>query len=397
MSPTSPRALALFVALALTACGPQRASSPDGALQDASIIVVDPDSGSADAGVPPGPDAAVTADTGLEPTADSGEPDAASLPGPDAGDPDAGLEVVDAGPADAAAEPGDADIPDAGAANDPDAAMPDDAGLPPGGDASVVVRIMAANLTSGNMQSYDPGEGLRLIQGVHPDIVLIQEFNYGNNSDPVILQMVQTTLGAEFTYCRQNSGVQIPNGVISRWPIVSCGTWTDPEVGNRGFTWARIDVPGQRDLWAISVHLLTSSASTRNLEAKALVQDIQTNVPTGDLLTLGGDFNTDTMTEACYTTFAPELISSGPQPVDQHGVPGTNASRSKPYDHVLADADLHALRVPTVIGSNSFPNGLVLDSTDYTPLSDIAPVQFGDSAAPSMQHMGVVRDFLISY
>ena len=40
----------------------------------------------------------------------------------------------------------------------------------------VITRIMASNLSSGNYQSYDPGHGIRLMQGVDPDIILIQEF-----------------------------------------------------------------------------------------------------------------------------------------------------------------------------------------------------------------------------
>jgi hypothetical protein len=36
---------------------------------------------------------------------------------------------------------------------------------------------MAANLSSGNNQSYDPGEGARIFQGLKPDIVMIQELN----------------------------------------------------------------------------------------------------------------------------------------------------------------------------------------------------------------------------
>ena len=30
---------------------------------------------------------------------------------------------------------------------------------------SVRIRLMAANITSGNVQSYDPGEGIRIFQG----------------------------------------------------------------------------------------------------------------------------------------------------------------------------------------------------------------------------------------
>jgi hypothetical protein len=47
-----------------------------------------------------------------------------------------------------------------------------------------IIRIMSANTTSGNNQSYrDPGN--RIFDGLHPDIVLIQEFNiYINSSEP---------------------------------------------------------------------------------------------------------------------------------------------------------------------------------------------------------------------
>ena len=36
---------------------------------------------------------------------------------------------------------------------------------------SVPVRLMAATITSGNLQSYDPGEGPRIFQGTKPDVV----------------------------------------------------------------------------------------------------------------------------------------------------------------------------------------------------------------------------------
>ena len=53
------------------------------------------------------------------------------------------------------------------------------------------------------------------------------------------------------------------------------------------------------------------------------------------------------------------------------------------------------LDVPVAIGQHSFTNGLVVDTTVYTPLADLAPAQYGDSTAPSMQHMAVVRAFEI--
>ena len=51
------------------------------------------------------------------------------------------------------------------------------------GASALRVRVMAGNLSSGNRQSYDPGEGGRLFQGARPDVALIQEFNFGSGSD----------------------------------------------------------------------------------------------------------------------------------------------------------------------------------------------------------------------
>src|SRR5437868_3262504 len=112
---------------------------------------------------------------------------------------------------------------------------------------NVPVRLMAANITSGNLQSYDPGEGIRIFQGTRPDVVMIQEFNYGDNSATAIRQFVNTAFGTTFSYYREG-GAQIPNGVISRYPIIASGEWDDTSVTNRDFAWARIDVPGPKDL-----------------------------------------------------------------------------------------------------------------------------------------------------
>ncbi len=201
------------------------------------------------------------------------------------------------------------------------------------------VRLMAANISSGNYQSYDPGHGTRIFQGTKPDVVMIQEFNYGDNSATAIRSFVNTAFGSTFSYYRE-AGAQIPNGVISRWPIVASGEWDDPYVTNRDFAWARIDIPGPKDLWVVSVHLLTRSSSVRNTEAVNLVNYIKANVPAGDYLAIGGDFNTDSRTESCFGTFSQVVTTNGPHPADKNGNAGTNASREKPYDHVLVDADL---------------------------------------------------------
>jgi endonuclease/exonuclease/phosphatase family metal-dependent hydrolase len=145
------------------------------------------------------------------------------------------------------------------------------------------------------------------------------------------------------------------------------------------------------------VHLLTANAGERNTEATSLVNRIKANIPAGDYLAIGGDFNTDTRSESCFTTFKQVVDTAGPYPVDKNNKDGTNAGRTKPYDHVLVDSDLRQYQQATVIkgatSSSSFANGLVLDSRVYTPISEISPALSSDSGAASMQHMGVVKDF----
>ena len=255
------------------------------------------------------------------------------------------------------------------------------------------VRLVAGNITSGNLQAYE-APGTRIFQGLHPDIAMIQEFNVGDNLPATIRAWVDTTFGATFAVFRE-SGAQIPNGIVSRYPILASGIWEDPISPNREFAYARIDVPGTIDLWAVSVHLLTNDAS-RPAEATALVGFINANVPAGDYLVIGGDFNSDNRTETAINTLGQVVKVTAPFPADQAGDGDTNASRGSPYDWVMLDGDLDALQTAVTIGAASFPSGLVFDSRVYTPLADVSPVLLGDSAAVNMQHMAVVKDVLIT-
>lgn len=262
-----------------------------------------------------------------------------------------------------------------------------------GGGGATRLRLVAANLTSGGAQSYDPGHGGRILAGLKPDVVMIQEFNYGTNSATDLQGWVTSTFGAGYTYFREPQPMDIPNGVISRYPILASGKWEDTESPNREFVWTRLDVPGTKDLWAVSVHFLTDDANNRrNNEATQLVGYINANVPAGDYLVIGGDLNTDVRNEAPLTTLGQVVNTSGPPPVDQAGDSDTNSTRTKPYDWVMLDPDLKARQVPVVIGANSFANGLVFDSRLYSPLADVAPAMMADSDATGMQHMAVVVD-----
>ncbi len=272
------------------------------------------------------------------------------------------------------------------------------------------IRIVAGNISSGNGQDYNPGHGIRIFQGVKPDIILIQEFNYLNNSVDDLKSFVNTIFGNPtpatfpYFYFRETNTGSIPNGVISRYPILESGQWVST-VTQRDYSWARIDLPGARELLAVSVHLPTTD-SAQPAEALDLVGYVNSYYAANggaratDYLVIGGDFNSDSRSATCLNAshLGQIVTTTGTgvlHPKGDDGLEGTNASRAKPYDGVYAGKGLHALQVPTVIGASGFPNGLVADTRVYNPISELAPAFAADSGADQMQHMAVVKDFQI--
>lgn len=258
--------------------------------------------------------------------------------------------------------------------------------------SNVTVRVMAANL-NGNTQSIQPFE-IDIYKGLKPDVVCIQEFNYLNNAASDFRALLDNAFGTNFVYYRESGSLQIPNGIISRYPIIESGRWVDTQVSNRGFAWARIDLPGTNDLYAVSVHLLTSSSSSRATEANNLKVLILANFPTNAWIVIGGDFNTTSRSETAVTTFA-SLCPDSPIPTDAEsgGNYNSNANRNKPYDYVLASRSFTNYLTNVVFTSHSFSKGLVFDSRIYSPLSDVSPVVYGDSGQG--QHMAILKDFSI--
>ncbi len=260
-------------------------------------------------------------------------------------------------------------------------------------------RVVAANLTSDKRQTYSPdnrnhsnpeGAGARILTALKPDIVLIQEFN---TTIPV-RQWVNQTLGREFQFTREDRK-QIPNGIISRFPVAASGSWDDPVLDNREFVWARLRLPGGRDLWAVSVHLHSKGESTRERQAEVLAGILRRKVPAGAMLIVGGDLNTRGTEEACFAKFSKLLVIPQNPPDDGFGNIATNAPRNRPYDWVLASEALDRHAVPVLLAGRSFPRGLVFDSRLFEPLDQCPPVRKGDSGLPFIQHMAVVRDFRI--
>jgi endonuclease/exonuclease/phosphatase family metal-dependent hydrolase len=261
------------------------------------------------------------------------------------------------------------------------------------------LRVIAANLTSDQQQSYSPdngnhsnpeGAGARILKALKPDVVLIQEFN----TTMPARQWVNATFSKDFHFFREETK-GIPNGIISRYPIAASGHWDDPVLDNREFTWARIRLPGDRDLWAISVHLHSKNATSRAKQTTALLEAVQKNVPASALVLLGGDLNTRTTGEPCFPLMAKSFVVPPKPPHDGMGNIFTNAPRNRPYDWVLASPTLDKHEVPVALAGLEFDGGLVFDSRVFEPLEKVPPVQETDSAQRMMQHMAVVRDFRV--
>lgn len=267
--------------------------------------------------------------------------------------------------------------------------------------AQTDIRIVASNITSGNNQQYITA-GTNILDGLNPDVILMQEFNLpGTNDAAAVTAWVNSTFGAGYQWVREplGGGVTIPNGVISKYPILASGVFDDTRVPDRNHVWARIDVPGTPDLYVISVHLWSGGgASGRNQQAGDIMNSMipGLSIPAGSYIALGGDFNTDNRTESCVTTFSSLFVTGSPYPVGQDGDPDTNANRNKPYDWVVANSTLNALKTSTVYGTFTYTNGLVMDTRDFTQTqlnNEFSPAQVSDSGDTNMQHMAVVRTF----
>lgn len=279
---------------------------------------------------------------------------------------------------------------------------------------ATALRLVAANLTSGALQRYEE-PGVRILQGLAPDVALLQEFNVadvalGTNTPAALRAFVDRAFGPTFHYMREG-GASIANGIVSRWPIVASGEWDDPLENTRDYAWARIDVPGARDLWAVSLHLRAngwtdpatgatlSEKQTRQRQVQDLLAFLASGapaIPADDYLVLGGDLNVEGRNETCIVTLRQQFPdAAGPFPVDQAANGNTSGARTKPLDWIVVDAELAPLAAPLRIGANAFPDGLVFDTRVYAPLADLAPALATDSAAQNMQHMAVVRAFFL--
>ena len=245
--------------------------------------------------------------------------------------------------------------------------------------------IATANLSDNTSQAYGAA-GIRILQALQPDVLAIQEYNYklGTSKD-----LAQRLFGPDFHFAREKGGARLPNGVMSRYPIVAFGQWEDPYVGNRSFFWATVQIPGPKPLHVVSVHLVQNHSERRLPEARHLLELIRKQFPEGDYVALCGDFNVATRDSAALAALT-NWFDDSAQPVDQAGNKNTNASRNRPYDYVLPNPALAPYHAPTVLGGQRFPAGLVFDSRLWNPPPP--PAQREDTGR-AMQHLPVLKTF----
>jgi len=303
------------------------------------------------------------------------------------------------------------------------------------------LRAVTGNISTGNYQSYDYGHGIRIFQGLKADVMMVQEFNYKENTEEDYKEMVRAVFQNESCFGSDvppvdqtcfyevGTGAVIPNGVISRYPIISWGEWDDPATGvnsTRHLNYAIIDIPGNKDLFVVSVHLHTSPSSDQVASAVVIVNAIKEMKEEADYagyyFMVGGDFNGPSAASddgfGMYNTFdtsdSISIENGGTPPLGEDGSPLTSANRSKHLDWLLVSPDLHTLQVPTKFCNNDdsndckqYPEGFVMDTRDFSQTeldTYFAPTGFdervlsvNDSDAGSMQHMAIIKDFLITF
>ena len=279
------------------------------------------------------------------------------------------------------------------------------------------LKIMTANVSKVN--TYAREESIRIFQGMKPDVALLQEWqvtvtnNYRN--------YVDEAFGAEFYYYLGDSSGSgwgyMPNGIVSRWEIQTAGSWEDTSISpsaDNDFAWAQIDLPGDNDLLAVSVHLKADMGEEARRAAQAqLIKDYVENAqllnPSSSYVVVAGDLNTESQYEWCIQTFATFLECTNNRPEDRLGDENTNQVRDKPYDWIMPNQLLDDLNTIVYIGDvdpqYEYDEGIVFDSHVFsrwsdtttagpgTPLWNIQSVLYGDSHSSEMDHMGVMKAF----
>lgn len=261
-------------------------------------------------------------------------------------------------------------------------------------------RLMTFNIS--RVSHYATAGSVRIIQGLQPDVAFLQEWII-DDTDPHWSnydEWVTTAFGYGFHHYRglgSEGPFSMKNGIVSRWPIRSSGSWKDPRVEQRFFDWAVIDIPGSTDLQVVSVHFHSDDVEIRQEEAHALISQIESHFSNTHYLVVGGDFNTSSRNaEPIPTLLAPSTWSQGHPwlttddgiPTDATGNDATNLKRDNPYDWLIPSIPLARRIRPLILGSEQrvFPSGIVFDSHLFPNVTTaLPPILYHDSYYPAQE------------
>lgn len=246
-------------------------------------------------------------------------------------------------------------------------------------------------------------ETVRIIKGLQPDVACLQEWYVDYPADYDFDGWISAAFGAEFVYHRASSGYQ-PNGIVSRWDILSSGSWPDLQRENYYHDWAVIDLPGATNLQVVSVHLHSSDEAIRIEQIKDIIHYIEANFSNSHYLMIGGDFNTANRTSQPIPTLLNSANWSGScwvttsdgTPTDQAGGDDdTNVNRTYNYDWLIPNTLLGAEIMNLDLGEDSgvYTGGIVFDSRVFTPLSAVDPAQYDDTANGDQDHCPVMKSY----
>jgi hypothetical protein len=246
-------------------------------------------------------------------------------------------------------------------------------------------------------------ETVRIIQGLQPDVACIQEWYVDYPADYDFSGWVSAAFGPEFVYHRASSGYQ-PNGIVSRWNILSSGSWPDLQRANYYHDWAVIDLPGDTNLQVVSVHLHSSDEGIRIEQIKDVIDYIEANFSNSHYVMINGDFNTANRTSQPIPTLLNSANWSGScwvttsdgTPVDQvGGDDDTNLVRTSNYDWLIPNLLLGNSIMDLDLGEDSgvYAGGIVFDSRVFMPLSAVAPIQYGDTANGDQDHCPIMKSY----
>lgn len=257
-------------------------------------------------------------------------------------------------------------------------------------------RVVAANLNTTQAEG-TTAAGQRLLQGLKPDIVLVQGFYAGEIGNPAFVRQTFPEWTTPYLYMVANTAPQ--NGILTRFPILNFerGAIDHTFDFSRAAGWARLRLPNDVSLLAFSI-ALSESAQERVFEVESLLPEIrlvQARFP-GSYTLIGGVTGADSLDDPTIARLAEVADLLAPAANDgstSATATLTNVLRTRQMNAILPAPELVEYQRDTIVGAQFFPTGLVFDSRFYSPLADVAPIQPGDSASGRIEELLVVRDF----